>query len=120
MARLHGHRIFFGRDSCGLTGLGVLLSGLQRLRKEGSAISIACDNSVHPADARIKRHRNHRECHVDQSNLVEHFTGVPASDGFHLKRRTAFLSVPLQDRGIGVLAFLSRNAAYGKRLRTPL
>jgi anti-anti-sigma factor len=29
------------------TGLGVLLSRLQRMRKQGSAVSIACDDSVH-------------------------------------------------------------------------
>jgi anti-anti-sigma factor len=29
------------------TGLGVLLSGLQRMRKQGSTVSIACDDSVH-------------------------------------------------------------------------
>ena len=29
------------------TGLGVLLSGLQRLRRAGSAVSITCDDSVH-------------------------------------------------------------------------
>ena len=46
----HGYMVivsFFDVIHVDWTGLGILLRGLQRMRKQGSAVSIACDDTIH-------------------------------------------------------------------------
>lgn len=87
------------------TGLGVLISGLQRFRRAGSAVSVACDDFVHRSMLESSDIEIIRECRVDRSNLVDPFGTALALDGLRRAKRQHFFSDPLRDRSMASYPF---------------